>query len=148
MAMNNAAETALANLLFLNTAWANVGNGAGLQPSGVAGNLFIALHTADPGATGDQTTSETAYTNYTRIGVARAAGGWTLTGNPCAVSNTALITFPTCGVTGATLTYASIGTLTSGAGVILAKAVLTSQLIVSNGITPYFAIGALVFTLT
>lgn len=36
MSMSDAAEAAFLDLLFLNTAWANVGNAGGLQPSGAA----------------------------------------------------------------------------------------------------------------
>jgi hypothetical protein len=65
-------------LLFQNDAFANVGDAGGLQPSATAGNLYISLHTADPGADGDQTTSECAYTSYARVAVARSGAGWTV----------------------------------------------------------------------
>lgn len=71
MSMTNAAETALLTLIFNNTDWANVGDAGGLQNSATAGSFYISLHTADPGETGSQTTSETAYTNYARVAVAR-----------------------------------------------------------------------------
>ena len=48
MSMSNASETALLNLLFNNTDWANVGDAAGLQNSAEAGSFYVALHTADP----------------------------------------------------------------------------------------------------
>lgn len=70
MSMSNASETALLELLFKNTAWANVGNAAGLQPSGAAGNLYVALHTADPGEAGSQSTNEVSYTGYARVAIA------------------------------------------------------------------------------
>ena len=95
-------------------------------------------------ATLDQTTSETAYTNYVRVAVARSSGAWTVTNDT--VSNAAIVTFAQCGVTGATLTYFGIGSDSSGAGNLFFSGALTSQLIVSNGITPSFAIGALTTT--
>lgn len=61
MSMTNAAEQALLDLLFLNTDWANIGDAAGLQNSSAAGSFYISLHTADPGETGSQNTSEAAY---------------------------------------------------------------------------------------
>lgn len=117
MPLANASETDLLKLIFTNVAWANVGNAGGLQPSGVAGSLFVALHTASPGEAGDQTTNEATYTNYARVAVARSAGGWTVSGD--SVSNTALISFPACGVTGNTIVFWSIGLVTSGASEIV-----------------------------
>ena len=67
MSMSNASETALLNLLFNNTDWANVGDAAGLQNSATAGSFYVALHTADPGDAGNQTTSEASYTGYARV---------------------------------------------------------------------------------
>lgn len=117
MPIANAAETDLLNLLMKNIAFANVGNSGGIQPSSVAGSLFVALHTADPGEAGDQTTSEATYTNYARVAVARSGAGWTVAGDQ--VSNTSLIGFPACGVTGNTITHWSVGLVTSGASEIL-----------------------------
>ena len=56
MSMSNASETNLLNLLFNNTDWANVGDAAGLQNSAAAGSFYVALHTADPGDAGNQST--------------------------------------------------------------------------------------------
>ena len=47
-ALTNAAETDLLELLFLNTAWPNIGDASGLQPSASAGNWQVSLHTATP----------------------------------------------------------------------------------------------------
>jgi hypothetical protein len=79
--IGNTAQSDLLKLVFQNIAMANVGNAGGLQPSTVAGSLFVALHTADPGAAGTQSTSEAAYTSYARVAVARSSGGWTVTGS-------------------------------------------------------------------
>lgn len=141
MSKSNACENGLLLLLFNNTDFAGIGDAGGLQNSTAAGSLYVSLHTADPGDAGDQTTSETAYTNYARVAVARSGAGWTVAANEA--SNAAVVTFPTCGVTGATLTHFGVGTASSGAGVLLYSGALTAQLIVSNGITPSYAIGAL-----
>jgi hypothetical protein len=147
MSKTNTWESDLIKLAFQNIAAALIGDAGGLQPSAGAGNLYVSLHTADPGETGDQTTSETAYTNYARQPVVRSAGGWTVSGTaPTQVANAAIINFPSCGVTGATLTYFGVGTAVSGTGKLLYSGALTASLIVSAGITPSFAIGALTVT--
>jgi hypothetical protein len=97
-------------------------------------NLFVALHTADPGAGGSQTTSEANYTGYTRATVARTSGGWTVTS--ASVSPAANINFP-AGTAGAgTVTNFSIGTVLSGAGKILYTGTVTPNIVTGNGITP------------
>lgn len=142
MTLSNAAETDLLELLFTNLAWPNVGDTGGLQPSVAPGSFYISLHTADPGEAGDQTTSEAAYTGYARIAVARSAAGFTIAGNN--VSNAAKVTFgqKTAG-TDETITFFGIGTALSGVGNLLMSGALTASLLVSNGVTPEFAISDL-----
>lgn len=144
MSLSNASETALLSLLFNNTAWAGIGDAGGLQPSAAAGNLFIALHTADPGETGNQSTSEAAYTGYSRVSVARSAGGFTVAGNQ--VSNTATVQFGECTAGSATVTYFSVGVATSGATAILYRGALSASRAISAGITPLFSAGGLTGT--
>lgn len=139
MSKSNTFENDLLQLLFNNVDIADIGDASGIQNSAAAGNLYVALHTADPGEAGNATTNETAYTNYARVAVARTVGGWTVAGN--AVNNTAQVTFPQCGVTGATITHASITTAASGASKILYSGALSSALAVANQITPFFAAG-------
>lgn len=118
----NSAENSVLVLLFNATAWANIADNAAGSP---LANLFVSLHTADPGEGGSQTTNETVYTNYARQAVARTSGGWTVSGtDPTQVVNAGVITFPQCGATGATLTHFGIGSLVSGAGVLYASGVL------------------------
>lgn len=132
-------ENGILLLVFNNTDFAGIGDAGGLQNSATAGSLYVSLHTGDPGEAGSQTTSESAYTNYARVAVARSGAGWTVSGN--AVSNAAAITFPACGVTGSTITHFGIGTDSSGAGTLLFSG--TCSLVVSSGITPSFATGEL-----
>lgn len=143
MSMSNAAETALLQLIFNNSNWANVGDATGLRGSSTAGSFYVALHTADPGEAGDQTTSEATYTGYARVAVARSAGGWTVSGNN--VSNAAAVTFGACTAGSSTVTYASVGVASVGASQIIARMAFTSpaSLAISAGITPSFAIGEL-----
>ena len=144
MSMTNAAEANLLNLLFLNIDWANIGDAGGLQNSAAAGSFYISLHTADPGESGNQSTSETAYTSYARVAVARTGGGWTLTSQT--ISNTALVQFPQCTGGTSTVSYFGIGTDLSGNGNLIMSGSLTSPRSVSNGIQPQFAAGALTVT--
>lgn len=117
MSKTNTFENDLLLLVFNNTDISLIGDAAGLQNSAAAGSLYISLHTAEPGEAGDQTTNETAYTNYARVAVARSGAGWTVSGN--SVSNAAAIAFAACGLTGATITHFGIGTDPTGAGKLL-----------------------------
>jgi len=103
---------------------------------------YIALHTADPGEGGDQTTNEATYTGYARVAVARTSGGWTVTGNQA--DNVAEITFPECTGGSETITHVSIGLVSTGASQILYSGALTASINVSNLITPRFPISTLV----
>jgi hypothetical protein len=135
MSKGDVFEAALLDLIFLNTDIANIGDAAGLQNSAAAGSLFVALHTADPGEAGTQTTSEISYTGYARVGVARSGAGWTRTGN--SISPVANIDFGamTAGA-GGTVTHFSVGTLSSGTGMILYKGAVSPTIVVTNGVTP------------
>ena len=144
MSMSNASETALLNLLFNNTDWANVGDAAGLPNSAEAGSFYVALHTADPTDAGNQTTSEASYTGYARVAVARTGGGWTISG--IQVSNTATVQFGECTAGSATVTHFSVGLRASGAGDILYSGALSASRAVSAGITPLFNPATLVGT--
>lgn len=129
----------LLGLVFNAAAIANIADNAGSSP---ATNLYVSLHTADPGVGGSQTNNETAYTNYARVAVARTTSGWAAPSSS-ATSNAALIQFAQCGVTGATITHVAIGTASSGSGKVLYAGALSSSLAVANGIQPQFSAGAL-----
>lgn len=144
MSKTNSWETDVLSLLFTNTAASLIGNAGGLQPSSVAGSLFISLHTADPGEAGSQTTSESAYTSYARVGVVRSGSGWTVSGNQ--VQNAAAITFPACTGGTSTVTHFGVGTDSTGAGKLLYKGALTPSISVSSGITPQIPLNGLTVT--
>ena len=117
----------------------------GTDPSWRAGaTLYLALHTADPWETGDQTTSEVAYTSYARVPLTKASD-WTDGGST--FTNTNLEQFPTCTGGTATATHFSIGTAVSGVWVRLASGVLGSSLSISNGIQPQFPASSLSITI-
>lgn len=141
MSATNALETKLLEHYFQNTNAANIGDAAGLLAAAAAGSVYISLHTADPGETGTQTTSEATYTGYARKAVARSGAGWTVAGNTA--DNAAAVTFDPCTAGSNTITYFGIGSALSGAGNLDFKGLLTASLAVSAGITPSFAIGTL-----
>lgn len=140
MSMSNTSETGLLNLLFKNTAWADIGDAAGLQPSATAGSFYVALHSTDPAEAGDQATSEIAYTGYARVAVARGAG-FTVSGNT--VSNAATVQFGECTAGSATVTHFTVGVAASGAGAVLYRGALNDTRSISGGITPIFNAAAL-----
>lgn len=142
MSKSNAFETALLGLLFENTAMTNVGDAGGLRATATAGSLFFSLHTADPGEAGDQTTSEVTYTSYARVAVARSSAGFTVTGNAVAVD--ADVTFPAGTGGSGTATHWGLGTLTSGAGVLLYKGAISPTIVCGNGVTPRLTAGTVV----
>jgi hypothetical protein len=137
-----AACNSVVNLMYRATAWANVADNAAASPFT---NVYVALHTGNlTAATNQQTDNETAYTNYARQAGARSTGWDAASGG--ATANSATISFPQCGVTGATLTHVSTGTAVSGVGTVWHYGALNSSLVVSAGITPQFAAGALTVT--
>jgi hypothetical protein len=142
MSLGNTFENDLAKLIFQATAIANIADNAASSP---LTNLYVGLHTSDPGEAGDQTTNETTYTGYARVAVARTSGGWTVSAN--AISNAAAVTFGACTSGTPTITHVSVGTASSGAGKILGSGALSASLAVSPGITPSFATGELDITI-
>jgi len=146
MSKSNTWESDLLTLVFNNTAAALIGDETGLPGSATAGVLYVSLHTADPGETGNQTTSEANYTGYARVSVARTSGGWTIGTSPIQVSNAATITFGQCTAGTNTITHIGVGTSSSGTGKLLYSGALASSLAVSANITPSFAAGAIVIT--
>lgn len=107
-------------------------------------NLYVSLHTADPGEAGNQTTSEATYTGYGRVTVARTSGGFTVSG--ATASNTAAITFGQCTAGSNTITHFAVGTASTSTGQILYSGALTSSVAISANITPQFSAGQLTIT--
>lgn len=142
MSKTNAWENALLLLLFENTNVANIGDATGLRGSSTAGNLYVSLHTSDPGEAGDQTTNEVAYTSYARVAVARTSSGWTITGNAAALD--ADVTFPAGTGGSGTATNWGLGTASSGAGFLLYKGAISPNIVCGDGVTPQLAAGTIV----
>jgi len=138
MSKGDTFENDLLKLIFQAVAIADIAENDTTAP---LTNLYVRLHTADPGEAGVQTTSEATYTGYARVAVARTSGGWAVSTNTA--DNVAAITFGACTAGSNTITHFAVGTASSGAGKILYSGALTASLAVSAGITPQFAIGAL-----
>ena len=128
----------LLKLVFNATAWANIADNAASSPNT---NLYAALHTADPGAGGTQSTNEVTYTSYARVAVARTTGGWTASSS-ASTSPVAAISFPAGTGGSGTATYASIGMLASGAGIILYSGPISPNIVLGSGITPQLGTGS------
>ena len=98
-------------------------------------DLYVTLHTADPGEAGDQTTSECSYAGYARKAVARTNVGWTVTAN--SVSPAAEIAFAiSTGAPADVVTHWAVGTAAAGAGKLLYSGTVSPNITVNTGVTP------------
>lgn len=131
MSKGDTFENDLLKLIFNATAIANMADNAASSP---LTNLYVSLHTSDPGESGNQTTNETSYTSYARVAVARTSGGFTVSSN--SVSPAANVDFPACTGSTATITHFGIGTASSSTGKLLYSGTVTPNISVSNGVTP------------
>jgi len=121
----------LALLIFEATAIADYADNDATSP---ATNLYISLHTASPTITGNQTSSESAYTSYARVAVARTGVGWDTTGG--VVTPAANIDFPAGTGGSGTVTHMGIGRDSSGTGKLLMYGTVTPNIVTGNGVTP------------
>lgn len=126
-------ENDLCKLIFNAVAIGNIADNAAAAP---LTNLWVGLHTADPGDTGTQGTNAASYAAYTRISVARSTAGWAVTGN--SVSPVGNIDFPqNTSTSTATFTHASIGvTSASTASKILAYGTISPNINLSQNVIP------------
>jgi hypothetical protein len=131
MSKGNTLENDILKLLFNATAIANLADNAASSPNT---NLYVSLHTSDPGEGGSQNTNEATYTSYARAAVSRTSGGFTVSGN--SVSPAADISFPDCTGGTETITHFAIGTASSGTGKILYSGTVTPNIAVANGVRP------------
>jgi hypothetical protein len=134
MSISDVTETNILKLIFNATTWTGVAvNDTGTPITQIA----VALHTADPGDAGTQSTSEIAYTSYARVNVNRNTGGWTVSGtNPTVCSPVAAITFPAGTGGSGTATFFSVGKTGGGASDIFWSGTVTPNIVCGNGVTP------------
>jgi len=136
MSKSDTFENDLVKLLFNGTGISNIADNAATSPATV---LWLALHSADPGEAGTQTTSEVAYTGYARVSVARTSAGWAVSGNQASLVAAAV--FPACTAGSATAGFWSIGTAQTGAGKVLYSGTISPTISISNGVTPQLNAG-------
>lgn len=139
MSKSDSFENDLLLLVFNNTNIANIGDATGLRGSSTAGSLYLALHTADPGEAGNQSTSEVSYTGYTRKSVARSSAGFTVTGSSVVLA--ANQDFGASSSAGGTATYGSVGYESSGATKYLYRFALNNSIACTSGVTPRLTTG-------
>lgn len=138
MSFSDAFEASVLNLLLNAQPIANVADNAASSP---LTNLYIALHTADPGEAGAaQTTSEANYPGYVRLAVPRSSGQWTITGTSPTSATCGQKVMATSSGAGTALTHFSIGTASSGTGAIIFKGALSATITIpaSPPIAPTF----------
>lgn len=132
MSKSNTFENDLLKLIFNGTAIANLADNAASAP---LTNLYLALHTADPGEDGVQSTNEVSYVGYSRVALARTTAGWTVTGNsvsPAVAIEWGEMTSGTPGVA----SYVTVGTAASGGGKVLYRGALNPTVSYNVGVVP------------
>jgi len=138
MSATTSFDNSILNLIFQAANITNIADNTVTSPATV---LYISLHTADPGKTGNQTTNESAYTSYARVSVARTSGGWTINTGTSTITNAGVVTFPTCTGGTSVITHFGIGLASTGTGTLLFSGALATSTSVSNNITPNYQIG-------
>lgn len=133
MSKSNTAEVAVLGLILNATAWANIADDAASSP---LTNLYLALHTGDPGEGGTQATNEISYTGYARVPVPRqnVSPAWTMTTIATLAANYDFNEMT--GGAGGTVAYVSLGVASSGATAYLYSGAATPNILVASGVTP------------
>lgn len=126
----------LLKLIFNGVSIANIADNAASSPLTV---LYLSLHTADPGAGGNQAASEAVYTGYSRMPVTRGPTGFTVAGN--SVTLTQSVVFPTATGGSETETFAAVGTALTGGGKLMYRGPITPPLAISTSIAPQLTTG-------
>lgn len=136
MSKGNTFENDLLKLIFNGDAIADLAEDDTSSP---LTDLYLSLHTGDPGEAGSQTTNECAYGSYAREAVSRDSSGFTVSGN--SVTLTSNVDFTTAASGTETCTHFAVGTVSSGAGKILYKGTVTPNISISTGVTPRLTTG-------
>lgn len=92
--------------------------------SGNATQYYLALHTADPTAAGDQTSNECNFGSYARVAVPRSSLGFTRSGTTVTLTSNRDFAAATTG--SQTAVYFSLGMNASGASTIRYYGLITS----------------------
>lgn len=143
----NSIQTGIMKCIFNNV---STGGSTGVTLTGSCTGLWVSLHVADPGASGNQATSEATYAGYLRVLTDRstAATGWSVTGNSPATANPlSSITYAQCtSSTTLIITNFGIGTssTTSAAGTLYFSGPVTQNISINTGVTPSLTTGTAV----
>lgn len=130
MSKVDSAETAILQLILGAKTWTNVASA-----STASTVIWVSLHTADPGDTGTQATSEISYGGYARIATDRTTAAWHAASG--SVSPTATITFPTAtSTTTHSVLFFSVGLSSSGAGTALYNGSVSPEISIAQNVTP------------
>jgi hypothetical protein len=132
-------DTDFLKLILNGTGVANLADNAAGSP---LTNLYLSLHNADPTAAGDQTSHETAYGSYARVAVPRTSGGFAVAAGVGTLVADAVFPAATSGAD--TITFAALGTASSGAGKLLWTGAVTPNIPVSTPVAPRLAAGSTV----
>lgn len=136
MSKSDTFENDLLKLIFNATPIANLADNAAASP---LTQLFLSLHTADPGEAGTEATNEISYTGYARVGVNRNSGGFVVTGSSVALA--ANVDFGACTAGSGTATHFAVGVAVSGATKVLYKGAISPTIAVAAGVTPRLTTG-------
>jgi len=139
MSKVNTFETDWLELVFNNTALANIGDSGGLRAASTAGSLYVALYTVSP--TENTTGTECSYTSYDRVAVARSGAGWTVSGDTA--DNTSAIQFPQATGGSETAVAVGINAMDYPSDTLLYYGALDSNISISAGVQPEFQAGDL-----
>lgn len=100
-------------------------------------NLYVSLHTGDPGAGGSQTTNEVSYTGYSRLAVTRGGGGFAISGNKMNPAATMELGEVSAIGSPQTVTHMCIGTTGgSSAGKVLFRFTVSPTITLAQNVTP------------
>lgn len=135
MGISNVTENNLLNLVFSAQAWSGYADNTVTTPET---HIDVALHTGDPGDTGDMSTNEVSYTGYTRVGVARS-NGWTIA-TEGSISPAMQIDFPTGTGGGGEITYFSTGKTGGGPTPILWTGSVTPSMQSGADVSPHLTL--------
>lgn len=102
--------------------------------------LYVSLHVADPGETGNQLTNEVEYVDYERV----EAGAWVFRGDK--VLNEDMIQFPKA-ASDALVTHIGIGLEPRGGGKLLVSSPCVTPIPLKPGIVPVIGSGEYVYSL-
>lgn len=131
MSKGNTFENDFLKLILWGTAIADIAENDATAP---LTQFHLALHTADPGEAGDQTTNECTYGSYARKAINRDNTGFAITGGQALLA--AAQDFVQAASGTETATHFSVGTDASGAGKILWKGPITPNIPIVTGTIP------------